>query len=413
MKNETLDLRLLDLRKLLIVHYLIILCLISQVCNSQPYYQTKVLYEKDIQTGASQIDKYLPLLKGKRVAIIANPTSLLNKTHLVDTLLSLKVTIKKIFSPEHGFRGQADAGEQVNSGKDKKTGLPIISLYGKHMKPAKEDLADVDVLIYDIQDVGVRFYTYISTMSNSMEAAAEDKKMFIVLDRPNPNGYFVDGPVLEPAYKSFLGMHPVPLVYGMTYGEYAKMVNGEGWLTNKIVCDLKVIPVTNYTHFDMYQLPVKPSPNLPNMKAVYLYPALGLFEGTIVSVGRGTDFPFQVIGHPDLKNTEFNFTPHPTDGAKTPKYNGQICYGHDLRAFADSYIKDAKQVYLLWLSGMYKQLNKPDFFDENFNFHAGNAKLQEQIKQGASDAKIRQSWQADITKFKVVRKKYLLYKDFE
>ena len=371
------------------------------------------MYEKDIQTGASQIDKYLPLLKGKRVAIIANPTSLIKKTHLVDTLLSLKVNIKKIFSPEHGFRGLADAGEQVNSGKDKKTDLSIISLYGKHMKPTKEDLADVDVLIYDIQDVGVRFYTYISTMSNCMEAAAEDKKMFIVLDRPNPNGYYIDGPVLEPAYKSFLGMHPVPLVYGMTYGEYAKMVNGEGWLTNKITCDLKVIPVINYTHFDMYQLPVKPSPNLPNMKSVYLYPSLGLFEGTLISVGRGTDFPFQVIGHPELKNTEFNFTPHPTDGAKTPKYNGQICYGHDLRAFADAFIKDSKQVYLLWLSGIYKQLNKPDFFDENFNFHAGNTKLQEQIKTGVSDSKIRQSWQSEITKFKAIRKKYLLYKDFE
>lgn len=413
MKSETLDLRHIDLRKLLNLHFLIISCLISQICYSQPYSQTKVLYEKDVQTGASQIDKYLPLLKGKRVAIIANPTSLINKTHLVDTLLSLKVTIKKIFSPEHGFRGLADAGEQVNSGKDKRTGLPIISLYGKHMKPAKEDLTDVDILIYDIQDVGVRFYTYISTMSNCMEAAAEDKKIFIVLDRPNPNGYYIDGPVLEPAYKSFLGMHPVPLVYGMTYGEYAKMVNGEGWLTNKITCDLKVIPVINYTHFDMYQLPVKPSPNLPNMKAVYLYPSLGLFEGTIVSVGRGTDFPFQVIGHPELKNTEFSFTPHPTDGAKTPKYDGQVCYGHDLRAFADAFIKDSKQVYLLWLSGMYKQLNKPDFFDENFNYHAGNAKLQEQIKQGASDAKIRQSWQADIAKFKLIRKKYLLYKDFE
>lgn len=387
--------------------------LLTITCSAQPYYQTKVLYEKDIKTGASQIDKYLPLLKGKRVAVIANVTSLINGTHLVDTLLSLKINIKKIFSPEHGFRSEADAGEQVNNSKDKKTGLHIVSLYGKHNKPAIADLADVDVLVYDIQDVGVRFYTYISTMSNCMEAAAENKKTFIVLDRPNPNGYFIDGPTLEPAYKSFLGMHPVPLVYGMTYGEYAQMVNGEGWLANKVVCDLKIISVQGYTHFDMYQLPIKPSPNLPNMKAVYLYPALGLFEGTIVSVGRGTDFPFQVVGHPDLKNTEFSFTPHPTDGAKTPKYNGQICYGHDLRTFADSYIKDSKQVYLLWLSGMYKQLNKPDFFDENFNYHAGNSKLQEQIKQNLSDTKIRISWQADINKFKIIRKKYLLYKDFE
>ena len=381
--------------------------------NAQPYQETRVLYEKDIQTGASQIDKYLPLLTGKRVAIIANPTSLINKTHLVDTLLSLNVTIKKIFSPEHGFRGIADAGETVHSDKDKKTGLPIISLYGKHMKPTKEDLADVDVLVYDIQDVGVRFYTYISTMSNCMDAAAENKKTFIVLDRPNPNGYYIDGPMLDPTFKSFLGMHPVPLVYGMTCGEYAKMVNGEGWLTNKLTCDLKVIPVINYTHFDMYQLPVKPSPNLPNMKSVYLYPALGLFEGTIISVGRGTDFPFQVIGHPDIKNGEFSFTPHPTEGAKAPKYNGVTCHGYDLRDFADTYIKDSKQLYILWLSGTYKQLKRDDFFDENFNYHAGNAKLQDQIKQGISESKIQLSWQEDIKKFKPIRKKYLLYKDFE
>jgi len=246
-----------------------------------------------------------------------------------------------------------------------------------------------------------------------MDAAAEFKKTFIVLDRPNPNGYYIDGPVLDPAFKSFLGMHQVPLVYGMTCGEYAQMVNGEGWLSNKLKCDLKVIPVQGYTHFDMYQLPVKPSPNLPNMKAVYLYPSLGLFEGTIMSVGRGTDFPFQVVGHPDLKNGDFTFTPHPTDGAKNPKYNGQICHGHDLRKFADDYIMDCKQVYLLFLTGVYKQLKRDDFFDENFNYHAGNAKLQDQIKQGVPESKIQQSWQEDIQKFKLIRKKYLLYKDFE
>ncbi|HTA61289.1 MAG TPA: DUF1343 domain-containing protein, partial [Bacteroidia bacterium] len=326
---------------------------IINLAVAQPYQQTRVLYEKDVQTGAAQTSQYLPLLKGKRVAVIANATSLINKTHLVDTLLALKINIKKIFSPEHGFRGTADAGETVHSDKDKKTGVTIISLYGKHMKPTQEDLADVDVIVYDIQDVGVRFYTYISTMSNCMDAAAEFKKTFIVLDRPNPNGYYVDGPVLDPAFKSFLGMHQVPLVYGMTCGEYAQMVNGEGWLSNKLNCDLKVISVKNYTHFDMYQLPVKPSPNLPNMKAVYLYPSLGLFEGTIMSVGRGTDFPFQVVGHPDLKNGDFTFTPHPTDGAKNPKYNGVECHGHDLRAFADNYIKDYRQVYLLWLTGTY------------------------------------------------------------
>ena len=380
---------------------------------AQPYPDTKILYEKDVQTGAAQTEKYLPILRGKRVAVIANVTSLIYGTHLVDTLLALDIDIKKIFSPEHGFRGLADAGETVHSDKDKRTGLPIISLYGKHMKPTKEDLADIDVLVYDIQDVGVRFYTYISTMSNCMDAAAENKKTFVVLDRPNPNGYYVDGPVLEPTFKSFLGMHPVPLVYGMTCGEYAQMVNGEGWLSNKSACDLKVIPVKNYNHVDMYQLPVKPSPNLPNMKAVYLYPALGLFEGTIMSVGRGTDFPFQVIGHPDIKDGDFSFTPHPTDGAKMPKYNGVVCHGYDLRNFVDSYIKDYKQLYILWLSGSYKQLKRDDFFDENFNYHAGNASLQDQIKKGLPETKIQLSWQADIKKFKVIRKKYLLYKDFE
>jgi len=397
--------------KRLLVFFASILFITQAV--AQPYEQTRVLYEKDIKTGALQINQYLPLLAGKRVAVIANVTSLINKTHLVDTLLALKVDIKKIFSPEHGFRGLADAGETVHSDKDKKTGLSIISLYGKHMKPTKEDLADVDVIIYDIQDVGVRFYTYISTMSNCMDAAAENKKTFIVLDRPNPNGYYIDGPVLDPTFKSFLGMHQVPIVYGMTCGEYAQMVNSEGWLSNKLKCDLKIIPVLGYTHFDMYQLPVKPSPNLPNMKAVYLYPALGLFEGTIMSVGRGTDFPFQVIGHPDLKNGDFTFTPHPNEGAKNPKYNGLECRGHDLRAFADSYIKDCKQLYLLWLSGTYKQLKRDDFFDENFNYHAGNAKLQDQIKQGVPETKIQKSWQEDIIKFKIIRKKYLLYKDFE
>lgn len=390
-----------------------IICFLFLEGAAQPYANSKILFEKDIQTGAMQTAKYLPLLKGKRVAVIANPTSLIFNTHLVDTLLALKINLRKIFSPEHGFRGAADAGEKVHNDKDTKTGLPIISLYGRHMKPTKEELADVDVIIYDIQDVGVRFYTYISTMSNCMEAAAEQKKTFLVLDRPNPNGYYIDGPVLEPAFKSFLGMHPVPLVYGMTYGEYANMVNGEGWLSGKTKCDLKVIPVINYTHFDLYQLPAKPSPNLPNMKAVYLYPSLGLFEGTIVSVGRGTDFPFQVVGHPEMKNTGFSFIPQPNTGAKEPKYKGQTCYGHDLREFVETYVKDSKEIYLLCLSGMYRELKRPVFFDENFNYHAGNASLQDQIKQGVPESKIKQSWQEGIKKFKEIRKKYLLYSDFE
>jgi uncharacterized protein YbbC (DUF1343 family) len=272
--------------------------------------EVNILKPSDIKTGAQQFETYLPLLKDKRVAIVANITSKIGKSHLVDTLLYYKMNIKKIFSPEHGFRGEADAGEKVTNQKDTKTGLPVISLYGKHNKPTVEELKDVDIILYDIQDVGVRFYTYISTMTYCMEACAENKKQFIVLDRPNPNGFFIDGPVLDLKWKSFLGLHPVPLVYGMTCGEYAQMINGEGWLNNKLKCNLKVIPVIGYSHKDSYELPVKPSPNLPNMTSVYLYPSLGLFEGTIMSVGRGTEFPFQVLGHPDLKNSTFSFTPN-------------------------------------------------------------------------------------------------------
>ncbi|MCD6065901.1 MAG: hypothetical protein K0S33_727 [Bacteroidetes bacterium] len=373
----------------------------------------KVFTDKEIAIGAKRIDKYLPLLQGKNVALVANITSMINNTHLVDTLLQLKVNVKKIFSPEHGFRGLADAGEKVGNQKDSKTGLPIISLYGKHKKPTKEDLAGIDIVVYDMQDVGVRFYTYISTMSYCMEACAENNKPFVVLDRPNPNGYYIDGPVLDPKWKSFLGLHPVPLVYGMTCGEYAQMVNGEGWLAEGKKCNLTVIPLINYTHQVSYELPVKPSPNLPNMTAVYLYPSLGLFEGTIMSVGRGSDWPFQVVGHPALKNYKMTFTPKPTAGAKNPKYEGLECKGFDLRVFGDEVIKVSRQLYLFWLIETYAELKRPDFFDENFNYHAGNDLLQKQIKEGKTEEEIRKSWKADIDKFKLVRKKYLLYKDFE
>ncbi|HXB39992.1 MAG TPA: DUF1343 domain-containing protein [Bacteroidia bacterium] len=393
---------------------LFVLITISTVffAKAQPYADTRVLTEKDLKTGASQTSKYIPLLKDKKVGVIANATSTILGMHLVDTLLALKVNVKKIFCPEHGFRGVADAGEKVKTEKDPKTGLPVISLFGKHFKPTKEDLADIDILVYDLQDVGVRFYTYISTMTYCMEAAAENGKQFMVLDRPNPNGYYIDGPVLEPAFKSFLGLHPVPIVYGMTCGEYAQMVNNEGWLEKAVKCSLKVVTIQNYNHVDMYQLPVKPSPNLPNMRAVYLYPSLGLFEGTVISVGRGTDNPFQVIGHPDVK-ANYTFVPRPMEGAKTPKYLGKSCFGYYLADFGDSYIKDSKQIYLLWLTGLYKQLKNQNFFEENFNYHVGNATLQQQIKAGLSEEKISQSWQPDIAKFKKIRKKYLLYKDFE
>lgn len=368
----------------------------------------------DIKVGADHTAEYLPLLKGKSVAIAANQSSVIRQTHLVDSLLALGVNVKKVFCPEHGFRGLVDAGKKVKTYKDDKTGLPIVSLYGKNKKPTPVDLQGIDIVVFDIQDVGVRFYTYLSTLHYIMEACAENNKQVIVLDRPNPNGYYIDGPVMEDAYKSFLGLHPVPIVYGMTIGEYAQMINGEGWLKGGIKCNLKVIKLQNYNHTDYFELAIRPSPNLPNMASVYLYPSLGLFEGTVVAVGRGTDNPFQVIGHPTLQNTNYTFTPKPTEGAMSPKYNGQECHGFNLYQFGKEYMKDTKKIYLFWLEGTYK--NTPDkttFFDENFNYHAGNATLQKQIKEGVSETEIRNSWQDGIKKFKVIRKKYLLYKDFE
>jgi uncharacterized protein YbbC (DUF1343 family) len=368
----------------------------------------------DLKVGADCTSEYLPLLKGKSIAVVANQSSLIKKTHLVDSLISLGVTVKKVFCPEHGFRGLVDAGEKVATEKDAKTGLNIISLYGKNKKPAATDLADVDVVIFDIQDVGVRFYTYLSTLHYVMEACAEKGKQVIVLDRPNPNGYYIDGPVLETAYTSFLGLHPVPIVYGMTIGEYAEMINGEAWLKAGVKCNLKVIKINGYSHKDLFELPVRPSPNLPNMSSVYLYPSLGLFEGTVISVGRGTDLPFQVIGSPALTKANYTFTPQPKPGALEPKYKGQVCQGHNLSEFGAEYMKDTKKIYLFWLIGTYT--NTPDkakFFDENFNFHVGNATLQKQIKDGISEDAIRKSWEPGIAKFKVIRKKYLLYKDFD
>lgn len=367
----------------------------------------------DIRTGADQLAVYLPKLIGKSCAVVGNQSSLVQQTHLVDTLLARGISIKRVFCPEHGFRGLVDAGEKVKTEKDPKTGLEIISLYGKNKKPLPEQLKDVDVVIFDLQDVGVRFYTYLSTLHYVMEACAENKKQLLVLDRPNPNGFFIDGPVLEDKYKSFLGLDPVPLVYGMTIGEYARMLNGEGWLSNHEKCDLEVISLVGYTHNDLYQLPVKPSPNLPNMASVYLYPSLGLFEGTVISVGRGTDLPFQVIGHPQLKNATYSFTPQAKPGALSPKYKGIECKGINLSEFGNEYMKDLRQIYLFWLLATYKNAADPaHFFDENFNFHAGNASLQEQIKAGKTEEEIRASWQEDLKKFKLIRKKYLLYPDF-
>ncbi|MGZ3920980.1 MAG: exo-beta-N-acetylmuramidase NamZ family protein, partial [Bacteroidia bacterium] len=329
--------------------------------------------------GDSQFDKYLPLLKNKRVAVITNITGVIGTTSIVDTLLKLKVDIKKIFGPEHGFRSDIDAGEKVSSNIDQQTGLPIVSLYGSNKKPSKEQLSDVDVVIYDIQDIGVRFYTYISTMCYAMEACAENKKEFIVLDRPNPNGFYIDGPVMKNEFKSFLGLHNVPLVYGMTCGEYAQMVNGEGWLKNKVKCALTVITLKNYDRIFSYNLPVRPSPNIPNETSVLLYPSLGLFEGTIVSLGRGTDMPFQVIGYPGYKDTSFCFTPKETPVNKNPKYKNERCCGLDLRK--DNYIiEHPRFINLGWIREMLKGRNKADFFDKNFNYHAGNSELQVQLQ---------------------------------
>lgn len=374
----------------------------------------KVITADNIKVGAQRTELYFPMLKGKNVAVVVNQTALIGKVPLVDSLVKAGIAVKKIFCPEHGFRGNADAGETIENYTDAKTGLPVISLYGKDFKPKSSDLKGIDIVVYDIQDVGVRFYTYISTMSYVMEACAENNVGFLVLDRPNPNGYYVDGPVLEKDYSSFVGMHPVPVVYGMTDAEYATMVNEEGWLKNGVKCKLKYITVNNYNHTYRYTLPVPPSPNLPNTSSIYLYPSLGLFEGTVVSVGRGTDFPFQVIGHPDIKNGSYSFTPESKPGATNPPFKGIKCNGYKLDEFADIYIKNIKEIYLYWLTAAYKELpDKANFFNSNFDKLAGTDKLRKQIIAGTNEEDIRKSWKGDIDKFKKIRKKYILYPDFE
>jgi uncharacterized protein YbbC (DUF1343 family) len=370
--------------------------------------------DAEIRVGAKRTELYLPLLKGKTIAIAGNNTSLIGNRHLVDSLLSLGIKIKILFCPEHGFRGTADAGQDVNNSRDKKTGLPIVSLYGNHKKPSAKELSGVDIVVFDIQDVGARFYTYLSTLHYIMQACAENKKTLILLDRPNPNGHYIDGPVMEESYKSFVGLHPVPIVYGMTIGEYAQMINGEEWMGKGLKCELKVIPLVGYVHSDLYQLPVPPSPNLQTMGAVYLYPSLCLFEGTVISVGRGTDFPFQVIGHPKLEGASFSFIPTSRPGAIDPPYKGQKCMGYDLREFGKVYIVNYKKLYLFWLQGAYK--NSPDklvFFNNYFNSLSGNGLLEQQIKEGKSEEEIRASWEPGLKKFKEIRKKYLIYPDFK
>ena len=373
----------------------------------------------NIIVGANQTEAYLPLLQGKRVGVVANQTSVIFKvnseklevksfTHIVDSLISLEIDLKKVFSPEHGFRGDADAGELVKDGLDTKTGLPIFSLHGKHKKPSKEQLKDLDVVVFDIQDVGVRFYTYISTLHYVMEACAENNISVIVLDRPNPNGNYIDGPTMEPEHTSFLGMHTIPLVHGLTIGEYATMINGEGWLKNKVKSDLTIIKMKHYTHNKPYSLPQRPSPNLPNDQSIKLYPSLGLFEGTTINAGRGTAFQFQRYGAPFLNSNTFNFTYTPKEnfGAKYPKHKDILCYGEDL-----SQVETEDSVTLQYIIKAYNNSNKKEVFfkTESFTKHAGTTKLQQQIIAGWDEKKIKATWKTDLDAFRLVRGKYLLY----
>ncbi|MGA2405504.1 MAG: DUF1343 domain-containing protein [Bacteroidales bacterium] len=361
--------------------------------------------------GADQIESYRTIIEGKSVVVVANQTSMIGSTHLIDKLLSIGINIKVIFAPEHGFRNMADAGESIENGKDIETGVPVISLYGSHLKPTARDLAGIDVVIFDIQDVGTRFYTYISTLHYLLESCAENHVKCIVLDRPNPNGFYFDGNILDTAYKSFVGMDPVPVVHGMTVGEYARMINGEGWLKNGVKCDLTVIKCKNYTHKTLYELPVKPSPNLPNQTSVYLYPSLCFFEGTVISLGRGTSFPFQVFGSPDLHDRGFSFTPESVPGAKNPPLLGIKCYGTDLRDAIKNKLVPKPELNLDWIIAAYNDFpNKDKFFTSYFDVLAGGPVLREQIQKEMTAKQIRETWKEDLAKFSKIREKYLLYK---
>ena len=380
--------------------------------------QDSLIYDQILVLGANRTEDYLPLLKNKKIGIVGNQSSLIkqlsssseanNYTHLVDSLVALKVNVVKVFAPEHGFRGTADAGESIKDGKDVITGLPIISLYGDNKKPKPEQLKDIELMIFDLQDVGTRFYTYISTLHYVMEACAENNIPLLLLDRPNPNGHYLDGPTLKMEHNSFVGMHPIPVVHGLTIGEYAQMINGEKWLKNGIQCKLQVIKMENYNHELAYDLPVKPSPNLPNAKAINLYPSLCFFEGTNVNAGRGTTKQFQVFGSPflDMEIFKYSYTPISMDGAKSPKHINELCYGEDL-----SMHEDLNSINLNWLIKAYNNtLNKVEFFNSFFTKLAGGTELQKQIESGMTSEEIKETWQKDLESFKVKRKAYLLYK---
>ena len=386
-----------------------------------------------ITPGAERISVYLPFLKGKKIGIFANQTSMVGNTHLVDTLRKLGIDIKVIFGPEHGFRGTASAGEKIGNYMDEKTGIPVVSLYGSKRAPSAEDIKDVNLLIFDIQDVGTRFYTYISSMQEFLETALENHKPLLLLDRPNPNGFYVDGPVLDIKFKSFVGMQPIPIVYGMTMGEYAMLLLGEKWvsekanavnaynITTKETADTPfhflVIKCKNYTHKSKYSLPVKPSPNLPEIQSIYLYPTTCLFEGTALSEGRGTAKPFEYIGHPSLPKNMFSFTPNPNEGAKSSKHYGKVCYGWNFGGTPEDVLKKVNnKIQLQWLFDAYKIFPVKDSFflkTNSFNRLAGNDMLMQQIKDGKSEEEIRKSWEPKLSEFKTIRKKYLLYEDFE
>lgn len=375
--------------------------------------------QTSIITGAEQTDKYLQLLEGKRVAIMANPTTVIGPRHLVDSLLLLDVNIVKVFGPEHGFRGNASAGVEVNDEADEATGIPIISLYGRKKKPSKEDLADVDIVIYDLQDVGCRFYTNINALVKLMEACCENELQLIILDRPNPNGYLIDGPVLDMKYKSGIGMFPLPMSHGLTVGEFARMANGEGWLTNGDQCDLEIVSVANYNHDMAYALPVTPSPNLNTPQSVLLYPSTCMFEGTYLNHGRGTYSPFAILGSPELEDKyEFNFTPQGIKGmAENPIFKGQLCYGIDLRDFDVDQLRKEKQINLAWIMELYKaHPHKEKFFDSKLSNQMGvienligSGLFREQIINGASESEIRNSWEPELSEYKSMRLDYLLY----
>lgn len=375
-----------------------------------------VIPQRPILCGADRLSLYLPDLKNKRVAMVVNHTARVGATHLVDTLLRHNIRIQIIMAPEHGFRGDADAGEFIKDGRDAATGIRLLSLYGEKKKPSAEDLKEIDLVIFDIQDVGARFYTYISTLKYVMEACAAYQIPMIVLDRPNPNGHYIDGPLLDMRFSSFVGLLPIPVVHGMTVGELARMIKHESWIPKADYLDLKVIPCEGYDHHRHYSLPIKPSPNLPNDRAVLLYPTLCFFEGTIMSMGRGTDFPFQVLGHPDYPHRHFSFIPQSRRGAQNPVFKNQVCYGIDLTNLSISELFNRKKIDLNLLIQIYEEMpDKEQFFLKNgfFDKLAGTDKLRKAIQSGMSAEKIRQSWEQDLNVFKTKRKKYLLYPDFE